>query len=145
MSDPVETFRTATKAGDIDTLMTTLAPDAELISPLSARLVFRGHEDLRILLAAVYGRLGHLRWTEQIGDGTRRVLLAEAKIGPFRLTEALVLELDDEGRIRTMSPHLRPWLAQTFFAIKLAPRLFTKPGVIRRAGAAPKSAVPAGL
>ena len=133
MSDAVARFREATEAGDFDALITTLAPDAALTSPVSGRLVFRGHLDLRILLAAAYGSLGRLRWTEHIGEGARRVLLAEAAVGPFRMTEAMVLELAADGRIRRLEPHLRPWLPLTLLAVKLAPRLLRHPGVMRRA------------
>lgn len=136
MSDAITEFRTATESGDIDGVTRALAPDAELISPLSGRLVFRGRDDLRVLLSAAYGSLTDLRWTEEIGDGARRVLLASARIGPFRLTEALVLRLDEQGRIRTLQPHLRPWLTLTFLAVRLAPRLFGHPGIIRRAARA---------
>ncbi|WP_039799054.1 hypothetical protein [Nocardia araoensis] len=117
-------------------LTRVLAPDAELISPLSGRLVFRGRDDLRVLLSAAYGSLRNLRWTEEIGDGARRVLLAEAMIGPFRLTEALVLRLDEQGRIHTLQPHLRPWSTLTYLAVRLAAGLVRNPGVIRRAARA---------
>ncbi|WP_433192688.1 nuclear transport factor 2 family protein [Nocardia sp. CA-107356] len=133
MSDAVAQFREATQPFDIDTLMTTLTPDAELTSPLSGRLVFRGHDDLRILLTAAYGSLSRLRWTEHIGDGARQVLLAEATVGPLRMTEALVLEVAEDGHIRRLAPHIRPWPALTFLAVKLGPRLLRYPGIMRRA------------
>ncbi|MET9024437.1 nuclear transport factor 2 family protein [Nocardia sp. NPDC004168] len=136
MSDAITEFRSATESGDMDALTRVLAPDAELISPLSGRLVFRGRDDLRVLLSAAYGSLTGLRWTEEIGDGARRVLLAEAGIGPFRLTEALVLRLDDQGRIRTLQPHLRPWLTLTYLAVRLALGLSKHPGLMRRAAKA---------
>ncbi|MFG3615213.1 nuclear transport factor 2 family protein [Nocardia sp. NPDC047654] len=136
MSDTIAEFRRATESGDIDALTRVLAPDAELISPLSGRLVFRGRDDLRVLLSAAYGSLTGLRWTEEIGDGARRVLLAAATIGPFRLTEALVLGLDEQGRVRTLQPHLRPWPALTYLAVRLAPRLFRNLGAVRRAAQA---------
>src|SRR5207245_10771811 len=60
-------YRVASEANDIDALIDTLAPDAELVSPLSARLVFRGREDLRALLGAVYGSVRRLRWREGPG------------------------------------------------------------------------------
>jgi hypothetical protein len=132
-TDAVTRFRAATQTADIDALMETLAPDATLTSPVSGRLKFRGHDDLRPLLTAVYRILSAMRWTEQIGDGARQVLLGEAKVGPFRMTEAMVIELDDDGRIRLLNPHLRPWPALTFLAIRLAPSLLEHPGVLRRA------------
>ncbi|MFQ6397171.1 nuclear transport factor 2 family protein [Nocardia sp. KC 131] len=133
MTDAVSQFRTATESADIDALMDTLAPDAELASPVSGKLVFRGHDDLRILMSAVYRGVTGMRWTDQIGDGTRRVLLGEATIGPFRMTEAMVIELAEDGRIRRLSPHLRPWLPLTLLAVTLGPRLIRHPGVLRRA------------
>ncbi|MGY2026634.1 nuclear transport factor 2 family protein [Nocardia gipuzkoensis] len=136
MSEAIAEFRRATEAGDIDALTQVLAPDAELTSPLSGRLVFRGRDDLRVLLSAAYGSLTGLRWTEEIGDEARRVLLATATIGPFRLTEALVLGLDEQGRIRTLQPHLRPWLTLTYLAVRLAPGLLRHPGILRRAARA---------
>ncbi|MFD0361187.1 nuclear transport factor 2 family protein [Nocardia sp. GCM10030253] len=137
MTDAVSQFRKATESADIDALMDTLAPDAELASPVSGRLVFRGLDDLRILLSAVYSGVSAMRWTDQIGDGPRRVLLGEATIGPFRMTEAMVIELAEDGRIRRLNPHVRPWLALTFLAVKLGPRLIPHLDVMRRARAQP--------
>jgi ketosteroid isomerase-like protein len=39
----------ASQAGDMKALVETLAPDAQLISPISGRMVFRGKGDLRVL------------------------------------------------------------------------------------------------
>lgn len=54
MDDAVARYRAASEANDLDALMETIAPDAELVSPLSGRMVFRGRDDLRVLLGAVY-------------------------------------------------------------------------------------------
>lgn len=62
--DAVTVFCEATRARDIDLLVRTLAPDAELFSPLFGRMVFRGRDDLRVLLGAVYGGLSNLVWRE---------------------------------------------------------------------------------
>jgi ketosteroid isomerase-like protein len=87
--DAVAEYRAATERGDIDGIMRTLAPDAELVSPISGRMVFRGTDDVRILLTVVYGSLDGLRWTERIGDGDRQVLLGEARIAGVRMTDAM--------------------------------------------------------
>lgn len=131
--DSVARFRHATTTNDITALLDTLTEDAELVSPVSGRLVFRGRKDLAPLLTLVYRAVSDLRWTDTLGTGDTRVLLGEARFGPFRMTEAMVLDLDTDGRIQRMRPHLRPWLALTAVAVWLGPNLLRYPGAIRRA------------
>ena len=131
--DAIARFRVASEKADIDEMMDTLAPDAELISPISGRMVFRGHEDVRVLLGAVYRSLRGLRWTEEIGDGRLRLVMGECRIGPLKLTDAMVFELAEDGQIRRIRPHLRPWLALTWFALTIGAKVGRRPDVIRRA------------
>lgn len=113
--------------------MGALTSDVEVVSPISGRMVFRGSDDVRVLFAAVYGSLRDLQWTEAVGEGSTRVLLGHTRIGPARMTDAMVLELAPDGRIRRISPHLRPWLALTLFAVVLGPKVGRRPGVVWRA------------
>lgn len=131
--DAVATFLAATKARDIDRIVSTLAPDAELLSPLSGRMVFRGRDDLRVLLGAVYGGLSNLVWREVIGEGTTRVAISDARIAGVTITDAMVLDLDDAGLIVRIRPHLKPWLGITLFALLLGPKIARHPGAFRRA------------
>jgi hypothetical protein len=133
VDDAVARYRSASEANDIDALMATLAPDVELLSPVAGRFVFRGERDLRVLLGAVYGAIKGLRWREEVGDGPLRVVLGDCTVGPFRLGDAMVCELDQDGRIRRITPHLRPWLALSFFALAIGPKMIGHPGVIVRA------------
>ncbi len=133
MDDAVARYRSTSEQNDIDGLLESLAPDAELISPLSARLVFRGRDDLRVLLGAVYGSMRDLRWREEVGEGATRVVLGDGTIGPFRLADAMVCELGEDGRIRRVRPYLRPWLGVTFLALRLMPKMSRNPGVLLRA------------
>jgi len=133
VDDAIATYRTASEAGDIEALMSAFGPDPEVVSPISGRMVFRGRDDVRHLLTAVYGTLADLRWSEPIGSGDRRVLYGECRIGPVRMSDSMVFDLDSDGRIKTMRPHLRPWLALTLFALVLGPRVARRPGVVRRA------------
>lgn len=132
-TDSVAAFCEAARTNDQDALVATLAPDAELVSPLSGRMVFRGHDDLRQLLGAVYDGLQDLTWHEVIGNGPTRVAVSEGRVAGVTITDALVFELDDSGQIRRLRPHLRPWLATTVFAIRIGPKLVRHPGVLRRA------------
>ena len=109
--DAVTTFLDATQRNDVEAMVSVLAPDVELVSPLSGRMVFRGRDDLRVLLAAVYGGLNDLIWQEVIGDGSTRVAVSTATVAGVTVTDAMVLDLDEAGQIRRIRPHLRPWLA----------------------------------
>jgi hypothetical protein len=131
--DTVGDYRSASEANDIAELMEALAPDAELVSPLSGHMVFRGRNDLRVLLTAVYGSVTDLRWQEEIGEGAVRVVTGDCRIAGLRLGDAMVLELGTDGRIERIRPHLRPWLSLSVFALVLAAKLSAHPGVIWRA------------
>lgn len=133
MDDAVQRYLSASEAGDIDGIMSALAPDVEVVSPISGRMIFRGQDDVRVLLGAVYGSLRDLRWTRTLGEGEHRVVLGRTRIGPVRMTDAMVFELAPDGSIRRISPHLRPWLALTLFALILGPQVSRRPGMIWRA------------
>ncbi len=133
MDDAVTRYCAASEANDIDAIVATLAPDAALASPLSGRVTFRGRDDLRILLSAVYSSTTGLRWSPHVGDGMTRVALGECRVAGVRLGDAMAFELNDDGLIRLIRPHLRPWLATTVFALILGPKVARHPAVVRRA------------
>jgi hypothetical protein len=133
MDDAMVTYREASEANEIDRLLSALAPDAEVVSPISGRMVFRGTKDLRILLGAVYSTTRGMRWTEEVGDGTARVLIGEFRVGPLRLTDAMAFDLAPDGRISRIRPHLRPYLGVTLFALSLGLKVGVHPGVVLRA------------
>jgi hypothetical protein len=133
MTDALAQYRAASEAGDIAGIMAACAPDVEVVSPISGKMVFRGRKDVEFLLTGVYGSLKGLRWTDPLGDGSRRVMVGEARLLGVRMTDAMVFDLDAEGRIRRIGPHLRPWLALTLFAMVLGPKVGLRPGVALRA------------
>lgn len=133
MDDAVARYIDASERNDIEAMMEVLAPDVALVSPISGRMVFRGEDDVRLLLTAVYGSLKGLRWTKALGEGKDRVAIGEARLLGVRLTDAMVFELAPDGRIRRIGPHLRPWLALTLFALVLGPQVSRHPGMIWRA------------
>lgn len=140
MEDALARYIDASERNDIEAMMEVLAPDVELVSPISGRMVFRGEDDVRHLLTAVYGSLEGLRWTQTLGEGKDRVAIGEARLLGVRLTDAMVFELAPDGRIRCIGPHLRPWLALTLFAVVLGPQVGRRPGMIWRALRAAASA-----
>ncbi len=133
VEDAIQVYRTASEAGDIEAIMSLLEPDAELVSPISGRMVFRGEEDIRVLFGAVYGSLTDLRWLDEAGDERLRLLRGEARVGPFKLGDAMVFELSERGRISRVRPHLRPWLGLTAFALVVGAKVARHPSVVLRA------------
>jgi len=133
LPDAVRRFCAAAAADDLDGVIATLAADAELVSPLSGRLVFRGREDLRILLGAVYSTLDGLRWEDPIAQGQAASAVAVATAGGLRVDDALLFELNPQGEIARLRPHLRPWLGTTLFALLLGPKVARHPAVLWRA------------
>jgi len=133
VQDAIERYRVASAAGDVEGFMSLLAADAELVSPISGRMVFRGTRDLRVLFTAVYGSLRGLTWYEQVADGSVALLRGEARIGPFRLGDAMVFELAADGRIQRIRPHFRPWLGLSAFAVVVGAKMARHPGVVLRA------------
>ncbi len=131
--DAIARYCAASSAGDIDALMATLAPDPELVSPLSGRMLFRGREDMRILLGAIYSTLGGLRWGEPMYAPQSVCAIGRGRVGPLKLDDAMVFELDADGLIKRVRPHLRPWLSTTLLALLLGPKIAAHPGVVLRA------------
>lgn len=131
--DFVARYQSASEAGDISGLMEAMTADVELVSPISGRMVFKGEKDVELLLRAVYGSLKGLRWKQAYGEGEDRVIYGEARLLGVRLTDAMVFELAEDGRIRRIGPHIRPWLALTLFAVVLGPKVGLHPGVVWRA------------
>lgn len=113
-------------------LAATFASDIELPSPLFGALTFRGSDDVKAVLSAVYGLLGAVTWEPPIGSGTR-VAVAHTKFAGIRIDDAMLFELDAEGRISRIRPHLRPLFATIVFALLLGPRVALRPGVVLRA------------
>ncbi len=133
-TDVVSQFLAAAAAGDTDALIATLADDAEIVTPLSSRVVVRGRDDLRTFFAAFLPVLSRdLLWRIRVSNGDTTVALAEARLGGVRVEDAMLIEQNADGRIRRITPHVRPWLGLTVSAFVLGPKLMRHPGLIRRA------------
>ena len=132
-NDAVARFCAASVTNDVDGMMTALAPDAELVSPMFARMVVRGHDDLRVVLEVVFGGLRNLHWQEFIGNAQTRVAVGDARIFGLRFYYAMVIDLDDAGRIRRLRQHLRGWLPVTVRMLEVGLKLGRYPRLVGRA------------
>ncbi|MGD1058786.1 MAG: nuclear transport factor 2 family protein [Solirubrobacteraceae bacterium] len=128
----VDRYLAAAQANDIDALVETLAGDPELLSPLSGRMVFRGRDDLRVLLKVVYGSLRGVSWQPPVYDGNVCVVLGESRVGLAHRYDVTVFEFADDGRIQRIRPFVRPWLALTVDALVVGPKMALHLGVVWR-------------
>jgi hypothetical protein len=117
----------------MDAAGSTLAADVTLPSPLIGRAVFKGRDDVLALLRIVYSLLGAVRWQAPVGEGSRWVGLTETRVAGMRIDDAMVFELDGEGMIVQLRPHLRPLLATIVFFLLIGPRVAPQPGLLLRA------------
>ncbi|WP_306362204.1 nuclear transport factor 2 family protein [Nocardia sp. CC227C] len=140
MSDALSRFLVATHECDIAGMVRELAPDAELRSPLFGGMTFRGRDDVGVVLGTVYRILRDPRWEQPIGTGSHRAVVGTARLGRAELTDALIVDLDEQDRITRLRPHLRPLPATTWFMLRLGPALARNPGVLRRAGGGARTA-----
>lgn len=132
VDDAVSRYCAASESGDMQALAATFAPDVELPSPLFASFRFQGSDDVKTVLSAVYALLSEVRWSEQVGSGQTRVVVAHAKFFGLRIDDAMIFELDENDRIRCIRPHLRPLFATIVFALLLGPRVALRPSVLVR-------------
>jgi hypothetical protein len=131
-TDAVARFCAASVTNDVDGMIAALAHDAELVSPMFARMVVRGHADLRVVLEVVFGGLRNLQWREFVGDGQTRVAVGDARIFGLRIYDAMVIDLDETGRIRRLRIHLRGWLPITARTLEVGLKLSRHPGLLGR-------------
>ena len=135
----IERYLAAAQSNDIDALVETLADDPELVSPLSGRMVFRGREDLRVLLRVVYGSLRGVNWQAPVRDGNLCVVLGESRVGLAHRHDVTVFELADDGRIQRITPFVRPWIALTIDALVVGPKMALHLGVVWRSLRTPRA------
>ncbi len=115
----------------MEAMAATFAPDVELPSPIFGRVTFRGPDVIGVL-TAVYRTVRGVRWEAPVGEGATRLAIARATILGIRIDDAMVFELDEQGRIRRIRPHLRPLAATILFVLMLGPRVAAEPTMMVR-------------
>jgi hypothetical protein len=119
-------YREAAEAHDVEGLIATLSPDVLLHSPITERIAFRGHDELRELLTSVFETLTDIRYTADIGDDRTRALFVRAKVAGQDVEEAMRIELDDQARITEITLFFRPLPGLAALAGELAPRVVAR-------------------
>jgi hypothetical protein len=103
-----ERYRRAGETGDVDLAMTTFSATAVVHSPLTERVRFTGHGELRTLIEVAYGHFDGIQFHTDIGDERTRVVIYTARIRGVDMEEATLLRLDDQGKIAEATLFIRP-------------------------------------
>lgn len=103
-----ERYRRAGETADVDLAMSTFAEHTVVHSPLTQRVRFTGHTEVRALIEVAYSHLDDIRFHTDVGDERTRVVIYTARLRGEDLEEATVLRLDDQGKIIEATLFIRP-------------------------------------
>src|SRR5947209_14333223 len=134
LTDECETtarMRRAAEGHDIDGVMNTMSDDVVLHSPITDRVVFRGQQEVREALNAVFSTIRDMHYIADIGSDRTRALFYTARVGRQPLEEGMRLELGEDGKISELTIFYRPLPGLASFAAALAPRVARSRGRVR--------------
>jgi ketosteroid isomerase-like protein len=121
-------WRAAIESGDAAAATACLAPDVQVISPLTAEFRFSGPAQVGDMLAAAYEVIKDIRVHTEVGTGDTRALFFYASVAGQPLEEAQLLRFDEAGRIRELTLFGRPLPAGTAVMARIGPKLLRRPG-----------------
>ena len=124
MSHP---FRQAAETKDLDLLRSILREDVVLHSPVTHH-PFEGSDAVLFILGHVVEIFEDFRYTGEVTTGNQVVLRFQCRVGGNRDLEGIdYLELDDEGKVATLTVLMRPLSALARFAELMRERLEATP------------------
>jgi hypothetical protein len=128
---PTARFRRAVETRDVDGLMETLSPDVVLHSPITDRVSFKGHDEVRELLACIFATVDDIHYFADVGDERTRAMFSRANVGGQPLEEAIRVEINEDRLITEMTLSFRPLPGLAALTAALAPLVARKHGAIR--------------
>ena len=135
----IAAWQAAGESGDAAAAARCLAPDVEMISPLTAAFRFRGPAQVANVLTAAFEVIHEIRFHTVLGADDTWSLFYHARAGRDPLEEAQLLRLDGAGLIREITFFGRPLPAVTQVMAGIGPRLLRRqgqPGLARLVGLA---------
>jgi hypothetical protein len=129
----IAAWRAAGENRDVAAAVACLAPDVELISPLTAAFRFRGTAQLTDVLASAFEVITEIRYHTEVADGGTVALFYHGRAGREVFEEAQLLRLDAGGLIRELTFFGRPLPGLTAVMKGIGPRLLRRQGQPRLA------------
>ena len=119
-------WRTAGERGDAAAATACLAPEVEMISPLTAQFRFHGPSEVADVLASAFEVIHDIRYHTQVGQGDTWALFYHGTARREPVEEAQLLRLDAAGLIREITFFGRPLPALTEVMAGIGPRLLRR-------------------
>jgi hypothetical protein len=113
-------LRSALEARDLEAVIESMSPNVVLRSPITTGFTFTGRQQIRALYEAVFDGLQDFAVMEEVGDGSRRVLVIAGHIGDQEFEEIQLLSLDADGLVCELTLFFRPLPALPALAAALA-------------------------
>ncbi|WP_433721190.1 nuclear transport factor 2 family protein [Actinoplanes sp. CA-051413] len=140
MGNPTITaWRTAGENGDATAAATCLAPEVEMISPLTAQFRFHGPAQVTDVLTSAFEVIHDIRYHTEVGADDTWALFYHGMARREPVEEAQLLRLNGQGLIREITFFGRPLPALTEVMAGIGPRLLRRqrqPGLARLVGLA---------
>src|SRR5689334_5413296 len=114
MGNPTITaWRTAGENGDATAAAACLAPEVEMISPLTAQFRFHGPAQVTDVLASAFEVIHDIRYHTEVGADDTWALFYHGRARREPVEEAQLLRLNGQGLIREITFFGRPLPALT--------------------------------
>jgi hypothetical protein len=117
----MDAFRRAVEARDVTAMIPLLAPNVTFHSPVSHK-PYSGSDLVGWILASVLTIFEDFRYVDELARGTHSMLRFRARIGDRQLEGVDLIELDDQGRIATLTVMVRPLSGLQALAESMAER-----------------------
>ena len=111
-------LRRAMEARDLDAIMDAFAPDAVFRSPLTAKLTFKGRQQIGALAQIVLDVFDDFHYTDEARSENAAFLVARARVDGQDIEMVDHIRLDPDGKIREVTAFFRP-LPATAVALRL--------------------------
>lgn len=119
-SSSLHPFGQAWAARDIDRLLPQLAHDVVYHSPILGNPGFDGRDSVATIFKIAFEVFKHDQYTHEFGNERSHLFVAESRISDRTIQTTMLLEFDDEGKIRDITMMARPVAAVALLAQELA-------------------------
>jgi hypothetical protein len=115
-------FREAVESREFEKIVASLAPDVTFRSPVVYK-PYEGRDAVAQVLAAAVQVFENFRYTAELKEGDREMLLFEARVGDRELQGIDLLRLGDDGLVAELIVMVRPMSGMLALAEGMRERL----------------------